>query len=392
MDINDINHRSKKEVSMELEVFLEECCSDKMQRMIFSNARDKMLGEKVKIRPVKKNGELYFQGETTRGTKVYHSNYKREELIAQAKDWLKNQFRQCEVDYEGYHGVVLVSKKGSVTVKKKRTGKAPVVTDFSHNRTKNYLLPEGEPVDFLVDLGVMTKEGKVVHAKYDKFRQINRFLEFIDDIVDELPKDKVVKIIDFGCGKSYLTFAMYYFLHEKKGLAVEITGLDLKEDVIARCNQLKDRYHYEGLQFLMGDIADYEGTNEVDMVVTLHACDTATDYALYKAVKWGAKVILSVPCCQHELNKQIENEPLSSVLKYGLLKERMSALLTDGIRGNLLEEQGYQVQVLEFIDMEHTPKNILLRCVYTGKKKEITNSTMEFLGADLTLARLLRSE
>lgn len=377
---------------MELEVFLQECCSDKMQRMIFSNARDKMLGEKVKIRPVKKNGELYFQGETTRGTKVYHSNYKREELIAQAKDWLSNQFRQCEVDYDGYHGVVLVSKKGSMTVKKKRTGKTPVVTDFSHNRTKKYLLPEGEAVDFLVDLGVMTKEGKVVHAKYDKFRQINRFLEFIDDIVDELPKDKVVKIIDFGCGKSYLTFAMYYFLHEKKGLAVEITGLDLKEDVIARCNQLKDRYHYEGLRFLMGDIADYEGTNEVDMVVTLHACDTATDYALHKAVKWGAKVILSVPCCQHELNKQIENEALSSVLKYGLLKERMSALMTDGIRANLLEEQGYQVQVLEFIDMEHTPKNILLRCVYTGKKKETTTSTMEFLGADLTLARLLRNE
>ena len=280
---------------MELEVFLEECCSDKMQRMIFSNPRDKMLGEKVKIRPVKKNGELYFQGETTRGTKVYHSNYKREELITQAKDWLSNQFRQCEVDYDGYHGVVLVSKKGSMNIKKKRTAKAPIVTDFSHNRTKKYLLPEGEPVDFLVDLGVMTKEGKVVHAKYDKFRQINRFLEFIDDIVDELPKNKVVKIIDFGCGKSYLTFAMYYFLHEKKGLEVEITGLDLKEDVIARCNQLKDRYHYEGLSFLMGDIADYEGTNEVDMVVTLHACDTATDFALYKAVKWGAKVILSVP-------------------------------------------------------------------------------------------------
>ena len=382
----------QKEVSMELEVFLEECCSDKMQRMIFSNPRDKMLGEKVKIRPVKKNGELYFQGETTRGTKVYHSNYKREELIAQAKDWLSNQFRQCEVDYDGYHGVVLVSKKGSMNIKKKRTGKAPIVTDFSHNRTKKYLLPEGEPVDFLVDLGVMTKEGKVVHAKYDKFRQINRFLEFIDDIVDELPKNKVVKIIDFGCGKSYLTFAMYYFLHEKKGLEVEITGLDLKEDVIARCNQLKDRYHYEGLSFLMGDIADYEGTNEVDMVVTLHACDTATDFALYKAVKWGAKVILSVPCCQHELNKQIENQALSSILKYGLLKERMSALMTDGIRANLLEEQGYHVQVLEFIDMEHTPKNILLRCVYTGKKRKMEMSVMEFLGADLTLARLLQDE
>lgn len=210
---------------------------------------------------------------------------------------------------------------------------------------------------------MQTKEGKVITSRYDKFRQINRFLEFIEDIWPLLPKDRPVHIIDFGCGKSYLTFAMYYYLHELKGLTLEVTGLDLKKDVIVHCNELAKEYHYEGLSFLHGDIADYTGTDSADMVVTLHACDTATDYALYKAMKWHAGVILSVPCCQHEVNKQIACEPLEGALKYGLIKERLSALFTDALRADLLEENGYDTQVLEFIDMEHTPKNILLRAV-----------------------------
>ena len=203
----------------------------------------------------------------------------------------------------------------------------------------------------------------MITSRYDKFRQINRFLEFIEDIWSLLPKDRPVHIIDFGCGKSYLTFAMYYYLHELKGLTLEVTGLDLKKDVIVHCNELAKKYHYEGLSFLHGDIADYTGTDSADMVVTLHACDTATDYALYKAMKWHAGVILSVPCCQHEVNKQIACEPLEGALKYGLIKERLSALFTDALRADLLEENGYDTQVLEFIDMEHTPKNILLRAV-----------------------------
>lgn len=234
---------------------------------------------------------------------------------------------------------------------------------MSHNRKKRYILEEGRPVPFLVDLGVQTKEGKVITSRYDKFRQINRFLEFIEDIWPLLPKDRPVHIIDFGCGKSYLTFAMYYYLHELKGLTLEVTGLDLKKDVIVHCNELAKKYHYEGLSFLHGDIADYTGTDSADMVVTLHACDTATDYALYKAMKWHAGVILSVPCCQHEVNKQIACEPLEGALKYGLIKERLSALFTDALRADLLEENGYDTQVLEFIDMEHTPKKILLRAV-----------------------------
>ena len=223
---------------------------------------------------------------------------------------------------------------------------------------------------------------------------MNRFLEFIEDIVPELPKDRESVIIDFGCGKSYLTFAMYYYLHELKHYDVRIIGLDLKADVIAHCQQLAEDYGYEKLTFLTGDIADYDGVDHVDMVVTLHACDTATDYALDKAVRWGAKVILSVPCCQHEVNRQIENELLQPVLKYGLIKERMSALLTDAIRANLLEEAGYQVQVLEFIDMEHTPKNILIRAVKTGKKKsrDSFSDTMKALHVAPTLDRLLYPE
>ena len=201
----------------------------------------------------------------------------------------------------------------------------------------------------------MTAEGKIVRAKFDKFRQINRFLEFIQDILPQLPKGREIRILDFGCGKSYLTFAMYYYLHEMKKYDVRIIGLDLKKDVIEKCNQLGRKYGYEKLRFLEGNIADYTGAEEVDMVVTLHACDTATDFALAKAVGWNAKVILSVPCCQHELNGQMENETLAPILKYGLIKERMAALLTDGLRALYLEREGYVVQVLEFIDMELTP-------------------------------------
>lgn len=245
---------------------------------------------------------------------------------------------------------------------------------------------------FLVDLGVMTPEGKVVKARYDKFRQINRFLEFIEDVRPQLDEGRELTILDFGCGKSYLTFAMYYYLKELQGLDIRVIGLDLKTEVIGRCRQLAEKYGYEKLTFLAGDIASYESGGTVDMVVTLHACDTASDYALDKAVKWGAKVILSVPCCQHELNAQIHSSVLEPVLKYGLIKERVAALVTDALRAGYLEEQGYQVQILEFIDMEHTPKNILIRAVKTGgrKKNEKLDACAEFLGVEPLLGRLLK--
>ena len=240
----------------------------------------------------------------------------------------------------------------------------------------------------------MTKEGKVISARYDKFRQINRFLEFVEDILPRLSREREITILDFGCGKSYLTFALYYYFRELKAMDVRIIGLDLKEDVIRKCNELAKKYHYDKLCFLQGDIAQYEGVRAVDMVVTLHACDTATDHALAKAVGWGAQVILSVPCCQHELNRQIDSDVLAPVLKYGILKDRMSALITDGIRANLLEEMGYETQLLEFIDMEHTPKNILIRAVKTGRKKDKKDrqDMMEALHVRPTLERLLYPE
>lgn len=266
---------------------------------------------------------------------------------------------------------------------------------MSHNRKKRYILEEGVPVPFLEDLGVMTKEGKIIRSKFDKFRQINRFLEFIEDILPELERDRELTILDFGCGKSYLTFAMYYYLHELRGYDIRIVGLDLKEDVIGHCSELGRKYGYEKLSFQVGNIANYADAERVDMVVTLHACDTATDHALAKAVSWKAKVILSVPCCQHELNGQIENEILKPVFKYGLIKERMAALVTDALRAEYLESEGYSAQILEFIDMEHTPKNILIRAVRTGRtgeNREAIRRCEELLHVSPTLGRLLGQE
>ena len=241
----------------------------------------------------------------------------------------------------------------------------------------------------------MTKDGKIVNSRYDKFRQINRFLEFIEDILPKLDRSRESVILDFGCGKSYLTFAMYYYLKELKGYPVRIIGLDLKKDVIEKCNGLAVKYGYEKLAFYTGDIASFEGVDQVDMVVTLHACDTATDFALEKAVRWGAKVILSVPCCQHELNGQMENELLEPVLQYGIIRERMAALFTDALRARILECCGYRVQILEFIDMEHTPKNLLIRAVKQGgprKDREELQAVLDFLHAEPTLYRLLMEQ
>lgn len=336
---------------------------------IISNPREKGGIVKIKIRPVEHKDNILYQCEEHRNNQVFHHNLNEEEAAGYIENAMQ-EFKQMQMETRKFRYQVLVSKKGKMTIQRRlQTGRFKEI-DLSHNRKKHYILEEGIPVPFLQDLGVMTAEGKIVRTKFDKFRQINRFLEFIQDVLPKLPREREIRILDFGCGKSYLTFAMYYYLHELQGLDVLILGLDLKEDVIRTCNQLSQRYGYEKLRFLEGNIADYTGADEVDMVVTLHACDTATDFALAKAVGWKAKVILSVPCCQHELNGQMENELLRPILQYGLIKERLAALVTDGLRAQYLEREGYDVQVLEFIDMEHTPKNILLRAVRTGRKGE----------------------
>ena len=283
---------------------------------ILSNPRTKEGIIKVKVRPVMMKDRLFLQLESFSKTQAFHENLEPEAAVERIVDYMK-EFKQMQMATKDTDYTILVSKKGKVTIQKKAVKTSRNVKIQAHNRSKKYILQEGMKVPFLQDLGVMTQDGKIVRTRFDKFRQINRFLEFIEDILPQLDKDREITILDFGCGKSYLTFAMYYYLHELKQYDIRIIGLDLKSEVIAHCNALSKEYGYEKLTFLEGDIADYEGVNEVDMVVTLHACDTATDYALAKAVGWNAKVILSVPCCQHELNSQIENEVLAPIMKYG---------------------------------------------------------------------------
>lgn len=364
---------------MELKELLDKCINDRLIDLTISGqkVKNEEAAMRVKIRPVQLKDEIKYQASEFVGKKVLHANYSEEEIKARITEYMENTFKQAQFNMTDATATVLSSKKGACTCKYKRLAQIKSQKDMSHNRTKTYIL----------------KEGAIVRTRYDKFRQINRFLEFIEDILPQLDKDKEQTIIDFGCGKSYLTFAMYYYLKVLKGYNIRIIGLDLKKDVIDHCNQLRTKYGYERLNFYEGDIASYKGVESVDMVVTLHACDTATDYALAKAVKWGAKVILSVPCCQHEANRTIADATLSPVMDYGILKERFAAIATDGARAKLLESKGYQTQILEFIDMEHTPKNLLIRAVKTGKPdakayEEVQNMS-RMLNIDLTLKKLL---
>ena len=351
----------------ELRALLQESLNGELYQMTAGGPRKKDGDVRFKVRPVMIRDRLFFQMETFRGNQVFHRNLSGEEACESICEAMAG-FRQLSIKAAGFEAEALVSKKGKVTVKKRehevrRPGAVPDELRMAHNRKKKYILEEGRPVPFLIDLGVQTPDGKTVKSRYDKFRQINRFLEFIADIMPILPKDRCVRIIDFGCGKSYLTFAMYYYLHELCGLDIRVTGLDLKADVIEKCNRAAEKYGYTGLRFELGDINGYQAPFDVDLVMTLHACDTATDYALFNAVQWKAKMIFSVPCCQHELNGQIQTQNFEILTRYGILKERFSALATDAIRGNLLEYCGYKTQLLEFIDFAHTPKNILIRAV-----------------------------
>lgn len=393
----------------ELQKLFETVLNKDFIRAVISNPREKGGIVKVKIRPLELKGQLAFQFESFTAKQAFHKNLDRDAAV-QELSGCAGEFRQMQIETADAEYTVLISKKGKATIKRKQRREEAQAADLSHNRRKRYILEEGKFVPFLHDLGVMAEDGKIVRSRTDKFRQINRFLEFIEDILPQLDRDRELTILDFGCGKSYLTFAMYYYLHELKGYDIRIVGLDLKEDVIRHCSRLAEQYGYDKLTFLTGDIADYDGVDQVDMVVTLHACDTATDYALAKAVGWNAKVILSVPCCQHELNAQFSaggvsgDGLLAPVMDYGLLRERFAALVTDGLRAKYLERAGYETQVLEFIDMEHTPKNILLRAVKrNGDKRKNTAAESaavrraaddivkceQFLQASPTLGRLL---
>lgn len=342
---------------------------DTLIEAILSNLRISTDYNKVIIKPVIINDIIYYQFSFFYNKKVIHKNLDKQDSINELKSLFDTTFKQGNIFTKDKDIQILISKKFKVTILNSKPTKNQ--TSLEHNRNKDYLLADNKPIDFLIELGVMNQNGKVISKKYDKFKQINRFLEMIDDIIPNLKTNKRLNIIDFGCGKSYLTFAVYYYLKIIKNLDINIIGLDLKQDVIDNCNQLANKLNYENLKFYTGNIENYITDTNIDMVITLHACDTATDAALEKAIKWNCDVILSVPCCHHELNSQIKNDTLNPMLKYGILKERFAALATDAIRANLLEISGYKVQLLEFIDMEHTPKNILIRAT---KSKKMDNS------------------
>lgn len=311
-----------------------------------------------------------------------------EEAKKKIEELFNEHFKQLDAYLLDEYVMYKKSKKGKIlTTSKKLTNNLKVSLD--HNKKKKYIINEGDIIPPLIDLGVMTNEGKIVKSKYDKFKQICRFLEMIDDAIKD---EKELNIIDFGCGKSYLTFVLYYYLVDVKKMNVKIIGLDLKKDVIAQCNEIRDKYKYQNLDFKLGDISLYKPDFKVDMIITLHACDVATDYAIYHAINYQVKYLFSVPCCQHEINNQLKNGSLHLINKYGLLKERFSSLLTDAIRANILEYFGYKVQVLEFIDSIHSPKNILLRCSYQGindTKQEVIKKELDELLKDYQIKQTL---
>ena len=370
--------------------------STQLERMVLSKPKQKSAAyRKMTVRPLLVRGELMYQLERFTEKQAFQENIEPDRLEETLAKSLQEAFSQLDAWDSEAESHILVSKKGKVLLRRKeRAEELPIVFPTGQNRQKQYILPADNHAKPLVDLGVVTKEGKVAAAKYDKFKQINRFLEIISDSIG--PEVEELSVVDFGCGKSYLTFILYDYLTRIRGIKAHIIGLDLKKDVIEDCNAIAKRYGYENLHFEVGNIETYRRERPIDMVITLHACDTATDYALYHAAKWQVKRIYSVPCCQHELNGQIQKNTAGSLTRHGLIKERFSALLTDALRADLLTAQGYKVDLLEFIDMEHSPKNLMIRAVKTSSgnaaAKQRVEEAMETYQVDPTLYRLFYGE
>lgn len=333
--------------------------------IILSNKINKEIEyKKIEIKPFLKDNIINYQITYVFDKNTKHENIQNEDF----KDkflYIFNGFKQAVIFSKNNDYQLLKNKKGLVKLIENKASKQQ--GNLLHNRQKNYILPENTPCSFLEILGIMNKDGKVFKEKYDKFRQINKYLEFIRDLEEELREKKKLRIIDFGSGKAYLTFALYYYISEVLKLEVEIYGIDLKKDVVEFCNETSKKLGFKNLNFYCGDIKSFDKFENIDMIVSLHACDIATDMAIAHGINWKSKFILVVPCCQHEIFTQIKNDVMSPLLKHGILKERISSLVTDASRGILLEASGYEVQFVEFIDMEHTPKNIMIRAVFKNK-------------------------
>lgn len=376
---------------------IDEITKEEIIKLVISNKSNKN-SEYNKITFVFKenNNKKYYQTEKYTDKQVFHENIDvdvlKEKVLMYISDYKQISAWSNAITFE-----LKISKKGKVLLSKKKGDNVKLINK-SHNKEKNYILKEGMIIEPLIDLGVFTKEGKVVNSKYDKYKQINRFVEIIDDEIKSNDYSDLT-ILDFGCGKSYLTFVLYYYFVKIKKINVKMIGLDLKADVIKKCNDIAKRYNYENLHFELGDINGFKYNNKVDMVITLHACDTATDYALYNAIRWNTKMIFSVPCCQHEFNAQMKTDSLSILTRYGIVQERVAALMTDSVRANLLECVGYKTQLLEFIDIAHSPKNILIRASKANiskekKQKALTEvkNLMKQFNLDPTLYNLLKND
>ena len=356
-------------------------CLDSLTKAVFSQPIDSTDYSKISVRAVTIRGQAGFQLEQFRDNKAFHRNVTPEELLKLVQQELEGRYRQVLLVTPEQSSQYCLKVNGSYK-KSVSAGIAMPAASRSHNREKSYILKEGENIPALVDLGVFTPDMKIVRAKYDKYKQINRFIELVDQAFRDYKKDEIC-ILDFGCGKSYLTFILYYYFSVKRGLKATIIGYDLKADVVERCGKIAEKYGYTGLEFVHADVSrDVLTDRKIDMIVTLHACDTATDFALHYAVTKGADFIFSVPCCQHEINAGIhKGGDLDILLRHGIIQERLSALLTDSIRAAVLEDMGYQVDMIEFIDFDHSPKNLMIRARRGGKKSTAGREEAQRLAA-----------
>ena len=392
----------KENVLFELKKNIQE---DKLIKIVFS---DRQSGDfnKVIIKPIILKSTKNIQIESFKDNKAFHKNIdlnNLKELEDNLKEYIDN-FKQILLQIEG-SDISFIRKKENFSRKEKESNL--IKTSNEHNKKKQYILNEGDKIDFLIELGLMSIEGKILKSSYNKFKQINKYLEFIDDVIEELKAKKLItdhiNVLDFGCGKSYLTFALYYYLKNyRKDLTFSIVGLDLKKDVIEFCNKLAKKLNYENLEFLNGNIKDYDKSKEVDLVFSLHACNNATDYSLEKALSLDAKAILAVPCCHHEFFEKIQknkNSEFYNTLKImadnGVVLDKFATLATDSFRSLSLELCGYKTKMIEFIDMEHTPKNILIKAIKSKssnlKEKLVEyNKLKEFLGIKPLLEDLIK--
>lgn len=379
---------------MEMRELLQETIQPNLHKATLSNPKQKgNQYQKIVVRRVLVKRMEQYQLELFTKQQVFHENLSSDEAVERLYE-LSDAFKQMNIQTSEFEYTVLMKERDNLFVKKKARAKE-VQKATSQNRSKKYLLEEKMDIPAFVDLGIFSKEGKIIQSKYEKYRQINRFIEMIDDVISKENKD-FYHIVDFGCGKSYLTFIVYYYFTQIKQKKVKIVGMDLKRDVIAHCNEIASKYGYRDLQFICGDIKDYQSKEPIDMIITLHACDVATDFALFHAITSKVRLIFSVPCCQHEMMAKIESD--SFLLRHGIIKERLSALYTDALRSQLLQACGYEVDVLEYIDTEGSLKNLLLRCKYKGvsaaKKQILIQEAETFMKenhAEIMLYKLLKA-